>query len=117
MREKTHAHHHLKDDVPQDVKISRLTELNQVYRKNLLEMNRNLIGSRQLILLEGVSKKSDDFLYGRNEASQKVIVPKYCGDLSSLQVGDFVEVKINDCTSVTLIGDPVKKTTIAEFYS
>ncbi|KAI2800835.1 CDK5 regulatory subunit associated protein 1 [Blomia tropicalis] len=41
MRDKTYAHHHLNDDVPHEVKITRLTELNQLYRTRLLELTVN----------------------------------------------------------------------------
>ncbi|KAI2801998.1 CDK5 regulatory subunit associated protein 1 [Blomia tropicalis] len=114
MRDKTYAHHHLNDDVPHEVKITRLTELNQLYRTRLLELNRKLIGTDQLILLEGVSKKSDQELYGRNEAGSKVIIPSMNG--VQFKIGDFVRVRISDSSSVTLRAEPIGKTSITEFY-
>lgn len=127
MRDKTHAYHHLNDDIPQEVKIKRLMEVNNVYRQISKNLNQSLIGKRQLLLLEGESKKSKDFLYGRNEANQKVIIPKQdflqqdepnntIFDLK-YDVGDFVEVEITDCTSMTLFAEPIRRTTISEFYN
>lgn len=120
MRKKTHAYHHLKDDVPKETKIRRLIELNEIYRQRSLKMNQELIGREQLILIEGISKKSDENLYGRNEANQKVIIPKCSAEISpqcSYSIGDFLRVQIVDCTSVTLMGKPISTTTIADFYS
>lgn len=111
-RPKTAAYHRLVDDVPEPVKIERLIELNREYRDLAHQLNRAEIGRRQLLLLEGESKKSSEQLYGRNEANQKVVVPK--GDWA---VGDFVEANIVDCTPVTLIGQVLGKTTIKQFYS
>ena len=116
MREKTHAHHHLNDNVPDNVKIRRLTELNEIYRKILTQFNKKALNTNQLILVEGVSKKSNSELYGRNEANQKVIIPASKGKMT-FKPGDFLNVHITDCTSMTLMGDPVEKTTITEFYS
>lgn len=115
MRDKTYAYHHLNDNVPQSIKIQRLIELNQVYRQLSTQMNRQLIGQRQLILVEGVSKKSPDELYGRNEANQKVIIPKSLSN--QYMIGDFLDVEITDCTPVTLMARPIRTTSITEFYT
>lgn len=55
MREKTTAHRRFIDDVPKDVKLSRVQHMNQVYRNGAGELNASCIGQRQLILIEGVS--------------------------------------------------------------
>lgn len=115
MRDKTYAYHHLNDNVPQSIKIQRLIELNQVYRQLSTEMNRQLIGQRQLILVEGVSKKSPQQLYGRNEANQKVIIPKLSN--VNYMIGDFLDVEIIDYTPVTLMARPIRRTSITEFYT
>lgn len=121
MRERTHAHYHLVDDVPQEVKIARLTELNQLYRLSSLRMNQATVGTRQLLLIEGVSKKSPDQLYGRNEANQKVVLTRRATEDDSgddlIDVGDFVDARIVGCTSVTLLGEPVAKSSITAFYA
>ena len=123
MRDKTYAHHHLKDDVPNETKIARLIELNQMYRKVSMDINRKQIGSHQLVLLEGISKKSPDQLVGRNDAGQKVILKSKTlaqsveQEIEELQMGDFVEVSINDCNSITLMGQPIRKSSISQFFN
>ena len=123
MRNKTHAFHKLTDDVPQEVKISRLDQINRLYRKIALEINRSLIGSHQLILIEGVSKKDSQHLYGRNEANLKVIVPEisipidgHTDSHKTIAPGDYVEVRIEDCSPITLMAKPVRHSKLSEFY-
>lgn len=123
MRERTHAFYKLSDDVPNDVKISRLNEVNQLYRELALDINKSLVGKEQIILIEGQSKKSQNDLYGRNEANLKVIVKKSSipqindsNDLRPISPGDYVVVRIEDCSSITLIGKPICRTTLSDYY-
>ena len=58
LREKTHAHRQLSDDVPQDIKINRLKRMGDLYRKIAEKLNKEHIGSHQLVLIEGVSQMS-----------------------------------------------------------
>ncbi|XP_016096955.1 mitochondrial tRNA methylthiotransferase CDK5RAP1 [Sinocyclocheilus grahami] len=76
MRKKTHAYHRLQDDVPAPVKQRRLEELISVFREEAAKVNMALIGSTQLVLVEGESKRSSEELCGRNEINVKVIFPK-----------------------------------------
>ncbi|MCJ7468813.1 MAG: TRAM domain-containing protein, partial [Candidatus Sulcia muelleri] len=62
--------------------------------------NRKYIGSIQDILIEGISTKNINFFYGRNSGNDIVIFPK-----KNYKIGDFIKVKINNCTSATLVGD------------
>lgn len=117
MRDKTHAYHKLKDDVPQEVKIRRLMEVNRAFRAKSEQQNRQLIGTKQLLLLEGESKRSTEHLYGRNEANQKVIVPKKFNNNLEYSIGDFLVANITGCTSMTLYADPIEKSSITKFYS
>ena len=117
MRNKTNAYHKMSDDVTQEVKIARLNEVNQLYREIALRFNESLVGSEQLILIEGQSKKSERHLFGRNEANLKVIVPKTSlplsdtidsdNSLKDIEPGDYVLVRIRDCSAITLIADPI----------
>ncbi|WP_209330260.1 tRNA (N6-isopentenyl adenosine(37)-C2)-methylthiotransferase MiaB [Lunatimonas salinarum] len=88
------------DDIPLPVKKRRLQEI--IEKQNQLSLSRNQldIGKRQEILIEGVSKRSDDYLKGRNSANKVVIVPK-----GNLTIGQYVTVKITDCSSATLFGE------------
>ncbi|SHF72904.1 tRNA-2-methylthio-N6-dimethylallyladenosine synthase [Mariniphaga anaerophila] len=99
----TYAAKHLKDDVPEEVKIKRLNEIIHLQNKLSLESNSNDIGKTVEVLVEGTSKKSDEMLFGRTSQNKVAVFPRY-----SFKKGDKVEVIIEKCTQTTLIGD-VKK--------
>ena len=54
------------------------------------------------VLVEGTSKKSKDQLFGRNSQNKVVVFPK-----QDFKIGDYVFVKVTDCTSATLIGKAI----------
>lgn len=99
-REKTRAWK-MGDDVPDDVKGRRLEEIIELQRRISYDVNRGLIGTRQRILLEGPSKRSEEEWMGRTDTNKTVIVPR--GDFA---VGDTVAVDITSATSATLFGRP-----------
>jgi len=99
----TPAAKRMPDDVPQDIKKRRLTEIIQLQQKHGLYRMQQFIGQTVEVLIEGNSKKSDIHWKGRNSQNAVVVFPK-TGDET---IGDFVEVLIENCTSATLIG--VKK--------
>ncbi|EAZ79889.1 tRNA (N6-isopentenyl adenosine(37)-C2)-methylthiotransferase MiaB [Algoriphagus machipongonensis] len=88
------------DDIPLEVKKRRLAEIISKQSKLSHERNKLDIGKEQVILIEGISKKSDQEYRGRNSANKVVIIPS--GDYG---IGDYVLVKIKDCTPATLFGD------------
>uniref|UniRef100_A0A8C6UHG3 Mitochondrial tRNA methylthiotransferase CDK5RAP1 n=1 Tax=Neogobius melanostomus TaxID=47308 RepID=A0A8C6UHG3_9GOBI len=109
MRKKTHAYHRLEDDVPPEVKQRRLAECIDVFREEAAKINLSLIGSTQLILVEGESKRSAEDLCGRTDGNMKVVFPKEdvpAAGISSapIKAGDYVLVKILSATSQTLRG-------------
>jgi tRNA-2-methylthio-N6-dimethylallyladenosine synthase len=90
------------DDVPLDVKKRRLQELVDLYRAHsLLSMQRD-VGKVFKVLVEGTSKKSEDELHGRADNNKVVVFPK-----GNFKKGDYVFVKIENCTAGTLLGTPV----------
>jgi len=101
-RPKTLAERKYEDDVPAAVKSRRLTEIIAVQRKNSLLSNQRQLGQIQEVLVEGISKKSEEEMAGRNPWNAKVVFPK-----GNLKPGDYVMVKITDCTSATLIGEVI----------
>lgn len=124
MREKTTAHRRYQDDVPQETKIQRLQEMVRVFRKGATEAQSKFNGTEQLILVEGKSKRSEEQLFGRNDANIKVIVPNVevsTGDglveNKNMNPGDFVKVRILSTNSQVLIGDPVCHSSMKVFYS
>jgi tRNA-2-methylthio-N6-dimethylallyladenosine synthase len=88
------------DDVSEEVKSSRLNEIIAVFRKHSLLSNQAELGKIHKILVEGPSKKSDEDNCGRSDNNKMVIFPK-----GNTQKGDYVNVKITNCTSGTLRGE------------
>jgi tRNA-2-methylthio-N6-dimethylallyladenosine synthase len=98
-RPKTLAERKFKDDVPEEVKKRRLTEVVSLQQENSAFHTHNAVGKTMKVLVEGFSKKSDEMFCGRNTQNTTVVFPK--GNLSK---GDYVNVKIERCTTTTLIG-------------
>ncbi len=87
------------DDVPLATKKRRLAEIIALQNQHSLERNQGDIGQIYRVLIEGPSKRSPDFLQGRNTANKVVVFPK-----GNLQKGQYVDVKIENCTAATLLG-------------
>lgn len=102
-RPKTLAERKFEDDVPEAVKTRRLEEVIDLQRKHSFLNNEARIGQIGKVLIEGISKRSEDHLYGRDERGSVVVFPK-----GELQKGHYVRVKITSCTSATLMGDVVE---------
>ena len=98
----TLAERKMEDDVPEPVKKRRLAEIIALQREHGHFRTKQHLGKVEEVLIEGESKKSDSQWMGRNSQSTVVVFPK-----ENYKVGDFVNVKINDCTSATLIGEAV----------
>ncbi|TNM88373.1 hypothetical protein fugu_004627 [Takifugu bimaculatus] len=100
---KTQAFHRLQDDVPAEVKQRRLEECISVFREEAARVNGALIGSTQLVLVEGQSKRSADELCGRTDGNTKVIFPKEGFNTAPINVGDYVLVKHMEVIKLKLI--------------
>jgi tRNA-2-methylthio-N6-dimethylallyladenosine synthase len=98
----TLAERKMVDDVPQMVKKRRLAEIVTLQQKHSAYRTKQHLGKIEEVLIEKSSKKSDMHWSGRNTQNTTVVFPK-----EHFKVGDFVNVKINDCTSATLIGEAV----------
>ncbi|MFC2097197.1 tRNA (N6-isopentenyl adenosine(37)-C2)-methylthiotransferase MiaB [Bacteroidota bacterium] len=98
----TSAEKDLKDDIPENIKKKRLQEIIDLQGELSLDSNKRDIGKTFEVLAEGLSKKSDEELFGRNQQNKVVVFPK-----KNYKIGDYVQVKLTDCTSATLIGIPV----------
>lgn len=92
----------MEDDVPEEVKKRRLTEIVDLQQKIGLERTQRFIGQEVEVLIEKESKRSDAHWSGRNSQNTVVVFPK-----ENYKVGEFVMVKITDCTAATLIGEAV----------
>lgn len=89
------------DDVPEEVKTKRLQEIIDLQQQISYEINQNLIGKEEIVLIEGFSRKSNEFLSGRTDTNKVTIIPAQ----SDIKPGDYVRVKINKATSATLFGE------------
>ncbi|CAI9738367.1 mitochondrial tRNA methylthiotransferase CDK5RAP1-like [Octopus vulgaris] len=122
MRQKTRAHHRLIDDVPSEIKARRQAELAETFRKGALELNTQQIGQLQIVLISGTSKRSQLDLAGRNDGNTKVIVPQTKIPISeeaeptrTIEVGDYIVVRITGASSQVLKGEPLYHTTLVNF--
>jgi tRNA-2-methylthio-N6-dimethylallyladenosine synthase len=88
------------DDIPLEVKKRRLAEIIALQREHSHIRTKAFIGKTMEVLIEGTSKKSDKHWKGRNTQNTVAIFPKTGNET----LGDFVMVKIKDCTSATLLG-------------
>ncbi len=98
----TMAARKMEDDVPEPVKKRRLQEIVDLQQRIAMERTKRFVGQTVEVLIEKTSKRSDEHWSGRNSQNTTVVFPK-----ENYKVGDFVLVKVNDCTSATLIGEAV----------
>ncbi len=99
-RPKTLAERKYEDDVPEEVKGARLAEVILHQRKYASRLTEKMVGKVYRVLVEGVSKKSDDKFYGRTTHNTVIVFDK--GDLKPC---DYVNVRAIECTTVTLLGE------------
>ncbi len=93
------------DDIPLKVKKRRLSEVIAVQRRISGESNQLDLGKTFKVLIDGLSKKSDQNYKGRNSQNKVIIFPK----TDDYAIGDYVHVKVTDATTATLRGELVKK--------
>lgn len=103
-RPKTLAERKFEDNVPLDVKKRRLSEIVAIHRQNALEQNQNTVGKTYEVLVEGEPKKNKEQYSGRTSENYYVVFPK-----KGLKKGEYINVKIVDCSSATLIGEVINK--------
>lgn len=98
----TYASKHLPDDISEELKVRRLNEIIALQNRLSIESNQRCIGKSYEVLVEGVSKRSREQLFGRTEQNRVVVF-----DRGSHKVGDLVQVRIKEVTSATLKGEEV----------
>ena len=84
------------------IKKRRLTEIIQLQSKHSLYRHEQMVGKTFEVLVEGTSKKSEAQLFGRTDTNSVVVFDRH-----DFKPGDFVHVKINSCTTATLLGSVV----------
>lgn len=103
-RPNTKAARKLADDVPEDVKTQRLTQIIELQGKLSEESKQKDIGRSYEVLIEGESKKSADHFFGRTSQNKVVVFPR-----GNYRIGDYAFVRITDCTQATLLGEIVEE--------
>lgn len=98
-RPNTYAARKMEDDIPEEIKKRRLTEIINLQQEHSLERNKACVGKTFEVLIEGTSKRSENDWYGRTSHNTVVVFPK-----DDEKPGDFVEVEVHDCTAATLLG-------------
>ncbi|WP_461632668.1 tRNA (N6-isopentenyl adenosine(37)-C2)-methylthiotransferase MiaB [Labilibaculum euxinus] len=98
----TFAYKNLEDNVPEEVKQRRLEEMIALQNQISLENNQGDIGKVFEVLIEGISKRSEQDVYGRTSQNKVVVFPK-----KNYRVGDLANVIIKECTKATLVGEAV----------
>ena len=101
-RPKTLAERRYADDVPEEVKGRRLNEIIEKQLAHSLASNQRMVGTIQKVLIEGNSKRSEEYLCGRTGSNAMVVFPK-----ENQEKGNYVHVRISSCTSATLMGEIV----------
>ncbi len=96
----TLAQRKYKDDIPLKIKKRRLSEIIKKQNAHSLERNQLTIDNNYKVLVEGNSKKSNDFLKGRTSENKMVVFPKKEG-----LIGKYVDIKVKNCNSATLFGE------------
>ncbi len=102
-REGTFAHKNLPDNISEEVKTARLTEIINLQNELSAKSNRRDVGREFEVLVEGESKRSSAQMFGRNSQNKVVIF-----DREQARVGDYVRVVVESCSSATLIGKIIK---------
>ncbi|MBP3483065.1 MAG: tRNA (N6-isopentenyl adenosine(37)-C2)-methylthiotransferase MiaB [Alistipes sp.] len=95
----TFAQRHLPDDIPDEVKTARLSQIIELQNELSAASNRRDVGKEFEILVEGVSKRSAEQLFGRTSQNKVVVF-----DRGGHRVGEYVRVRVTDCSSATLLG-------------
>ena len=98
-RPKTLAERKFEDDIPETLKKQRLSEVQALQGELSYQNNSLTVGKKYKVLVEGTSKRSEDFVYGRNSQNLTVIFPK-----ENLKPGDYAKVTIKEFTSATVKG-------------
>ena len=112
MRERTHAHRRMQDNVPEEVKKARLVRMIDVFKKHQLDVQKAEIGNKHLVLIDGFGKRGDHQLSGLTDTMKRVVFNRD----DRYQKGDFVLCEVNDATQNTLFCDPIEHMTIDEYY-
>ena len=91
------------DDIPEEIKARRLNDIITLQAKLSHASNLKDIGKTFIVLAESISKRSENHLSGRSSHNKVVVFPR-----KNYKPGDYIEIKITDCTPATLLGEAIK---------
>jgi tRNA-2-methylthio-N6-dimethylallyladenosine synthase len=100
----TLAQRRYEDDIPLEIKKRRLQEIVEVQNRLSLESNLKDLGKSFKVLIEAESKKSKEHWMGRSGENKVIVFPK---GSSNYKPGEYVHVKVSECTQATLLGELV----------
>ncbi|HMU42839.1 MAG TPA: tRNA (N6-isopentenyl adenosine(37)-C2)-methylthiotransferase MiaB [Ignavibacteriaceae bacterium] len=104
----------MKDDVSEQIKTKRLQEIIELQGKISFDINQKIVGQEEVVLVEGFSRKSENFFAGRTDSNKVAIIPAN----NKIKVGDYIRTKITKATQSTLFADFISmENTPAEFES
>lgn len=98
----TYAAKNLQDDISEEIKTKRLQEIIELQNQLSAKSNQKDIGKTVEVLVEGYSKRSNDRMFGRTSQNKVVVFDK-----QNSKIGDYIQVKIKEASSATLIGEKV----------
>ena len=101
MREKTHAHRRMTDDVPDDIKQKRLEELISVFKAIQLKKQKQEIGKLHHVMIDKYGARGDHQLSGLTDTNKRIVLPVR----PDINIGDFIAAKVVDATYNTLFGE------------
>ena len=101
-RSNTLAAKKYEDDIPYQEKTRRLEQIIDLQRELSLESNKQDVGKVFEVLVEGESKRKSSQLFGRNSQNKVIIF-----DRKDFRQGDYVRVRVTECTSATLFGETI----------
>jgi tRNA-2-methylthio-N6-dimethylallyladenosine synthase len=110
-RPHTYAARKFEDDVPEEAKKRRLAEIIELQTAIAAERNAARIGNREVVLVEGSSRRSEEQLAGRTDTNHMVVFDRPEG----VARGEYVEVEITGCTSATLFGSYLRTAPLSDF--
>jgi tRNA A37 methylthiotransferase MiaB len=96
MRERTHAHRRMQDNVPEAVKKERLTKMIETFKKVQLKKQLAEVGVHHLVLVDGNGRLGPTQMTGLTDTNKRAVFPQ--SEVKPYQVGDYVVVKVNDAS-------------------
>ena len=113
MRERTHAHRRMTDNVPEPVKKERLIRMIDVFKSKQLEVQKREIGSKHLVLIDGTGRRGPHQLSGLTDTMKRAVFDNTSGQYKK---GDMVLAEVKDASQNVLFCDPIELMTIEKYF-